>query len=526
MSDSSESKPDQTTPIWLQQQFRRLSGSGLISLVLHCVVILILSYWTLPLLQRPVDDEIDLAPNDQMVEALEDEPLLDVELDLEIADDPNEALDVDVVTEVDIPMESLAVSLPEENFKTVSESMELVDFGSDLSLLSDLSTDTGMGAEGLEGRGPAARSSMVRRNGGNKASEVAVKESLNWLARHQYPDGTWNFDHQRGDCQGRCGDPGKYTGAVRGATGLAMLTFLGAGQTQNTKGPYREVVERGAGALVRLMKVGKNGGSFHEPQGSMYSHGIASMAICESYAMTGDRRLREPAQLAINYISYAQDPKGGGWRYKPRQPGDTSVMGWQVMALKSGYMASLSVPPNVVEGARFFLDSAQKSGGAEYYYAVEESDGRGGIVKLPGMVFDKKTGKVKEKKPHGSAATSAIGLLCRMYLGWEHDNEVLKRGVLRLAESGPSKDNPYFNYYGSQVLFQYTSGKGELWGKWNGKMRDMLIQSQSKEGHEKGSWSFGGGTNEKGGRLYCTAMTAMTLEIYYRYLPVYKTKPE
>jgi len=527
MSESTESKPDQTAPVWLKQKLRLISGSGLVSLVLHGILIVILSYWTLPLLSRPEETSLDLASAEPMIEELEDVPLLEVELDLDIAEDANEALDAEAVSEMEVEMESPSDSLLEEEVETAAEAVELVDFGSDLSLLADLSADTGMTGEGLEGRSAASRSTMVRRNGGNKASEIAVKESLNWLARHQYPDGTWNFDHQRGECQGRCGSPGKSIEAVRAATGLAMLTFLGAGQTHDTKGPYRAVVERGAQALGRLMKVTKNGGSFHEPKGSMYSHGIASMAICEAYAMTGDRRLREPAQLAINFISYAQDPKGGGWRYSPKQPGDTSVMGWQVMALKSGYMASLSVPPNTIEGARFFLDSAKKSGGEEYYYAIEDGDGRGGIVKLPGMVFDKKSGKMIEKKPHGSVATSAIGLLCRMYLGWEHDNEVLKRGVLRLAKSGPSKDNPYYNYYASQVVFQYTSGKGELWKKWNGKMRDMLVASQSQEGHEKGSWFFKKGhANEKGGRLYCTAMTAMTLEVYYRYLPVYKTKTE
>jgi len=432
------------------------------------------------------------------------------------------------MSETELEVESQTVFLLEDDLEAAAGSMELVDFGSDLSLLADFSQQEGMGGEGLEGRGPAARSSLLRRNGGNQASEIAVKESLNWMARHQYPDGTWNFDHQRGACQGRCSDPGEATKAVRAATGLALLTYLGAGQTHNTKGRYREVVKRGTQALVRMMKVTKNGGSFHEPGGNMYSYGIAAMAICEAYAMTGDPGLREPAQLAINFISYAQDPQGGGWRYAPRQPGDTSVMGWQVMALKSGYMASLSVLPNTVEGARFFLDSAQKSDGAEYYYAVELNDPRGMRVKLPGMVFDKKTGKLKPKRLGGGKGTSAIGLLCRMYLGWEHDNEVLKRGVLRLAKQGPAVGDAYFDYYASQVLFQYTSGKGELWKKWNEKMRTMLVTSQSKEGHEKGSWSFDPDKhhNAPGGRLYCTALSAMTLEVYYRYLPVYKTKSE
>ena len=70
-------------------------------------------------------------------------------------------------------------------------------------------------------------------------------------------------------------------------------------------------------------------------------------------------RCWRPAQAALNFICSAQDPVGGGWRYEPRQPGDTSVVGWQIMALKSGYMAYLDVPAATVKKAFDFLDSVQ-----------------------------------------------------------------------------------------------------------------------------------------------------------------------
>ena len=61
--------------------------------------------------------------------------------------------------------------------------------------------------------------------------------------------------------------------------------------------------------------------------------------------MTNDQSLLQPAQYALNHIVYAQDPVGGGWRYSAKQPGDTSAVGWQLMALKSGHMGYLQVPP-------------------------------------------------------------------------------------------------------------------------------------------------------------------------------------
>jgi hypothetical protein len=225
----------------------------------------------------------------------------------------------------------------------------------------------------------------------------------------------------------------------------------------------------------------------------MYSHGIAAITLCEAYAMTHDKALFEPAQMAVNFICYAQDPVGGGWRYEPRTPGDTSVVGWQIMALKSGHMAYLQVPPVVVKKAYTFLDSVQSNGGAAYGYT----------------------------SPGAGKATTAVGLLCRMYLGWKKDEPALGRGVKLLGDQGPASDM-YYNYYATQVMRHW---EGEAWNKWNASMRDQLVSSQSKAGHEAGSWFMAGDPHSRhGGRLYCTSMATMILEVYYRHLPIYAKK--
>ncbi|MCA9248113.1 MAG: hypothetical protein KDA42_13385, partial [Planctomycetales bacterium] len=230
--------------------------------------------------------------------------------------------------------------------------------------------------------------------------------------------------------------------------------------------------------------------------GNMYAHGLGAIALCEAYAMTKDGGLAGPAQSTLNFIVTAQDPVGGGWRYSPRQPGDTSVVGWQLMALKSGHLAYLNVPPITIAKASKFLDSVQTDSGSAYGYAT----------------------------PGGGNATTAVGLLCRMYLGWKKDEPALQRGVEKMAKAGPSNSDCYFNYYGMQVMFQASNGgqEGPHWKDWNNKLRDFLVNSQGKEGTETGSWFFKGGhANEAGGRLYCTAMSAMTLEVYYRHMPIY-----
>ncbi|MCA9270671.1 MAG: hypothetical protein KDA41_19450, partial [Planctomycetales bacterium] len=257
---------------------------------------------------------------------------------------------------------------------------------------------------------------------------------------------------------------------------------------------YQKQVHAGLAYLIRSMKVNGRTGSWHEAEGSMYSHGLCSIAMCEAYAMTHDKELLAPAQLCLNFIVYAQDPVGGGWRYAPRQAGDTSAVGWQLMALKSGHMAYLEVPPGTVVGAMKFLDSVQANSGAEYGY----------------------TGPAE-----GRAATSAVGLLCRMYLGWKHDNPGLQQGVEIIDKRGPSKNDMYYNYYATQVVRQYD---GEVSERWNGRLLDWLVGQQAKDGAKAGSWHFRGGDHgsERGGRLYCTAMSTMILEVPYRNMPIYR----
>ncbi len=206
--------------------------------------------------------------------------------------------------------------------------------------------------------------------------------------------------------------------------------------------------------------------------------------------------LMAPAQQAIDFVCYAQDPAGGGWRYMPRQRGDMSVTGWQLAALRSAHGGCLRVPPATVTKAVAFLDSVQADEGAAYGYV----------------------------QPGDRPATTAIGLLSRLYLGWNKDNPALKRGVERLAAKGPSENNMYYNYYAHQLMFQVG---GEAWRTWNDQMLDFLAESQATEGHEAGSWYFDADHGaRRGGRRYATAMAAMIIEVYYRHLPIFEKQTE
>jgi hypothetical protein len=126
-----------------------------------------------------------------------------------------------------------------------------------------------------------------------------------------------------------------------------------------------------------------------------------------------------------------------------------------------------------------------------------------------------------------SPAMTAEGLLSRQYLGWKADNRGLREGIDRLIdEELPSVDRPniYYWYYGTQVMHHVG---GEAWKKWNAAVREALLSMQDKDGHRAGSWPPEGGAigeadTRQGGRIYMTSLALCTLEVYYRYLPLYR----
>ena len=476
--------------VCMTQVFVQESPAWALSMVVHMVSLVTMAIVVVPETVPDMPQHLVVAPAEEQ----------NFEEVMEISDKQPETLDEDTETQTVIV-----------DSQITQESVTLDPGGEPQAAPAGAAADTSLlGPDGLSkgdvialvraynnayaDRGMSGKIEEVEKEGGNKATEKCVANALKWLAIHQMADGGWSFDlGPCPTCHGQCRDSGKLAEARNAATGLALLPFLGSGQTHKESKKYKATIHNGLAFLVNRMRVG---GALNEPGGNMYSHGIATIAICEAYAMTNDRSLLVPTRAALNFIISAQDPKGGGWRYQPREKGDTSMLGWQLMALKSGQMADFVIPGKVSKGASLFLDSVQSDGGALYGYQPTDP---------------------------GSDGTVAIGLLSRMYLGWKRDNPALQRGVQWLSRRGPSASNMYYNYYATQVMRHW---EGEEWKNWNQQMRDQLIHSQAKQGHEEGSWYTGGGDYGAGpgGRLYCTAMAAMILEVYYRHMPIYRTR--
>jgi hypothetical protein len=331
----------------------------------------------------------------------------------------------------------------------------------------------------LAARDPRVRVELIEQEGGTTMTEAAVARGLQWLCTQQNEDGGWPLKGGRSDAAG---------------TSLALLPFLGAGQTHQT-GIYQPGVSKGLRWLIDHQK--PDGDLRYGTGGNhgMYAHGQAAIVLCEAYAMTGDEQLRIPAQKAIDFIVSAQHP-AGGWRYAPGQEGDLSVVGWQLMALQSAQAAKLTVPDSTLELADHFLDAVSHVDGARYSY--------------------------QRGRPPTETMT-AEGLLSRMYLGWnKRDNPQLAEGVKWLVDDhlpDARKMNIYYWYYATQVMHHHG---GPEWERWNLKMRDVLTEMQDASGADAGSWKPDGPHGSAGGRIYMTSLATCTLEVYYRHAPIFR----
>ncbi|MCA9213124.1 MAG: terpene cyclase/mutase family protein [Planctomycetales bacterium] len=343
-------------------------------------------------------------------------------------------------------------------------------------------------------RDPRIRVDMIRREGGTTLTEAAVARGLQWMAAHQAEDGSWNtYAFNRCDnCRRRCDGAGSL-GSESAGTSLCLLPFLGAGQTHLT-GRYKDVVSKGLRWLIDHQKEDGDLRAETVGQAGMYAHGQATIVLCEAYALTRDETLRQPAQNAVNFIVGAQHG-GGGWRYYPGEDGDTSVVGWQLMALQSARAAGLQVPAETMELAGHFLDTVSSHDGSRYAY------------------------RPNQRATH---VMTAEAMLCRMYMGWKRDDPALLSGLEYLIDRHPPQAgdfNMYYWYYGTQA-FHHVGGSS--WRKWNKRVRDILVQTQHSSGHIAGSWDPRGPHASVGGRLYVTALAVCTLEVYYRHAPIFR----
>ena len=355
------------------------------------------------------------------------------------------------------------------------------------------------------GRETGRKEKLLRRRGGNAATEKAVKGALAFLAARQTEAGYWDTDGFDGNDE--ASDGGGWHGERvpcpfdREVTALATLAFLGAGHTHRA-GPYRDHVARALAWLSRP-----------PDRATLFATAYATQALAEAYDLTGDASLQAAINAGIQVMVESRQPRGG-WRY------------WPGTRMASGVPTTTAV----VCALRVARDAG---------FTVAD-DYEEPVLQLLGRLVDRKTGRVAYTldghkfgyTPTTSNAASA--LLVRTWLGqtashpevalglralkkhrpkWSIRFKTVKvKGVQRKVQIGYLQH--YYWWHGTEALARLGGG---AWSAWNGALKKALLPKQRKTGALAGSWDPAGTYGKVGGRFFSTALCTLMLESYYRY---------
>lgn len=557
--------------LWRWATTRRNLGA-LVSLVVHLIFVLILASIVLQVRVGTLGwTESGFSPEPGELDVVD-----------EVGDSAAAETTLETISDASVLAEDafqeLEETLAEETLRSLADLTAETDGATESAPLSDVGdfapSESGGGVPFYSATGTTrARTPAARRRGApgregdvTDESEDAVERGLDWLARHQLPDGGWAFDLTATDSNGRggacegCSNSTATSASVGGptyraalhpsrnaATAIALLPFLGAGYDHVKKNKYQTTVAAGLRFLSYRAKRMENGVDFRDfapgadlvAAGSSYVQAFAVITICEAFEMTCDEALRPLAEGGLELIVAGQ-LDDGGWRYlypgdvgfHPNVAGDTSVLGWQLMALKSGVSAGFAIKPSLAYRVGGFLDSVMDKNGRSYRY-------------------QKTTGEDVSKR----WGTTAVGVLAREYVGATPGTPVLDAGAEQIADWIDDADaiwkkarkgsrgergktyfrgdrfihNLYFSYYAALALHHYG---GKLWSERFEKLRDFLVATQVRGGGlsaavgvddcERGSWLFYDVYMNDGGRLLNTALAVLILETPYRYLPMYR----
>lgn len=348
------------------------------------------------------------------------------------------------------------------------------------------------------------KSTALRQYGGNTATEKAVREGLNWLARHQNEDGSWSPEgYQRHCAPGRLCPGNGFPEYQVGVTGLCVLAFLAVGVSEREPSPDQERTIRG---LDYLVSVQDESGCFGLRRGNyMYNHSIATFCMAEAADLTRNQRYRDAAERGLRFSAQTQQP-GGGWDYTAARTlrNDLSITGWQVMAMHAAQQAGIFYPAEMEQKVRRFIRRAAKKSGWAVYADRGIGKGRGGI------------------------SIAAVGMLSKLYLGWSPKSPEIRRAAEHIVRRPPDPDqrvdwertfqSSYYWYYATLSLFHVG---GEAWDAWNVLLQRTVLPLQEDKGEQKGSWDPDPNwLGSAGGRIATTALNVLTLEVYYRYTPL------
>ncbi|MDO4570589.1 MAG: hypothetical protein Q4D38_09420 [Planctomycetia bacterium] len=369
---------------------------------------------------------------------------------------------------------------------------------------------------------PPKREKMLAFYGGLDTEE-AVRDGLKWLAARQMNDGAWCFNHtyvRPGKTRpgaNRCENPGFAEQNVRSATGLALIAFTGAGISAKDRASRgvvldgirflqsaaRYVTTRPLSTPQEIQAAYMREVSLAEgDKADFRAHAWGTIAVCEFYIATKDKRIQPFAQALTTHV-LSQQNSDGGWPHTERgltvdnilesktsaHESSTIATLWNLIALRAAQEAGISIPSAAWDGAARCLKNKHKI--------------------------------LLERYPKGLEFVSSADarLLEHIALGLQILEKPMERKETQILADRTLEFKAIEQVENNFIRTMFLRDlRHKQWDDWNKTILHEYLKAQHGKGEEKGSWFFfaDGTSNSDGGRMYCTAMAILALESYYR----------
>ncbi len=461
------------------------------SIILHALILFLLMRYVVFDVARQDEPTVEV-----VMEVISPPEELDpIDVDLEELDDIP-----DVVEAVEIPVVSPDTDPPVIDAADVADAPDVGDF--EIVERESPVTIHGMYASRF---GEEREGALQRHAGGyGEATEAAVMRALRWLKDHQYADGSWGP---------------RYRAAM---TGLSLLTFLAHGETTGSE-EFGDTVRRG----LRYMLSTQNdrgwfigGGSLHHPsdllgrsQLQVYEHVIATYAVAEAYGLTAIPMLKLAMEDAVQVIIDGQ-LDNGGWNYGFEMDGpqyiDVSLGGWIVQALKAAELAGAEnrgLKRAIDNGIRGIRTMTDPGGSGLFAYSTRmPSHSPDHTITGVAVLALQLTGHVSSEE-----ARAAMRPMRDLNFNWHYDADDRSNHRHKVGRW------PFYAwYYITQARFQHSPGS---WRPWNRQFAPIMVREQNPDG----SWCPPPGSIEAHyGPVYATTLSALMLQVYYRLLPTFQ----
>ena len=330
---------------------------------------------------------------------------------------------------------------------------------------------------------------------------LPARRALRWLAAHQDPkDGGFHGATYGEICGEEECKKDRTKGHDAGLTGLALMAFT-AFRHLDVLGEFSDPAKRSAAYLVAVTR--KNGSL----PGLHYDTAIAGLALLERVIVGGATVAEaEASERILDYLTTKGQLADGGWRYSPNYgASDSSVICWVMQTLDAGKRLGLDVEASAKPGLDCLGRLTTYDGQTGY---TEVASGRTNLTAAALLVRLMNGGKADDLMNRGAASAiwSRVGAARRLF----RDQRKRELAVTTFRK----RWHDHYGWYYATYAFHRLGGRN--WKEWSPLVKAALVGSQVDEGHLAGTFEPDRRYDRRAGRIYTTAINALTLEVTYR----------